>query len=220
VEDPGLSGCRHCFRAVGAKVRPFRWMRKAGFWSGPDTLDPRQADLRDAAHSSRCGGTMSLRRRLAWLDWARRSRTLIFEDDTTAISLPGRPSGMQDWIVRARSSKRAPSTKFCFPRFASPIWWCRPAWWTVCGGAVGQHAHAPLLDQPRSATSSPKDTSRGTSDACANCMRNGCRSFWRVPLTPAGLLDIPHVEAGLQTVGWLAQGVCAERAAEEAQKHE
>jgi GntR family transcriptional regulator/MocR family aminotransferase len=35
-----------------------------------------------------------------------------------------------------------------------------------------------------------------------------------------GLLEIPDVEAGLQTVGWLAQGIRAERAAEEAAKHE
>jgi GntR family transcriptional regulator/MocR family aminotransferase len=36
----------------------------------------------------------------------------------------------------------------------------------------------------------------------------------------AGLLEIPSVEAGLQTVGWLAPGISAERAAREAEKHE
>ena len=35
-----------------------------------------------------------------------------------------------------------------------------------------------------------------------------------------GLLEIPDVEAGLQTVGWLAPGIRAERAAEEAAKHD
>ena len=34
-----------------------------------------------------------------------------------------------------------------------------------------------------------------------------------------GLLEIPEVEAGLQTVGWLAPGIRAERAAEEAAKY-
>jgi GntR family transcriptional regulator/MocR family aminotransferase len=35
-----------------------------------------------------------------------------------------------------------------------------------------------------------------------------------------GLLEIPSVEAGLQTVGWLAPGIHADRAAEAAEKHE
>jgi GntR family transcriptional regulator/MocR family aminotransferase len=34
------------------------------------------------------------------------------------------------------------------------------------------------------------------------------------------LLEIPDVEAGLQTVGWLARGISAKQAAHEAAKHE
>ena len=35
-----------------------------------------------------------------------------------------------------------------------------------------------------------------------------------------GLLEIPDIEAGLQTVGWLAPGISADRAAEEAGRRE
>jgi GntR family transcriptional regulator/MocR family aminotransferase len=35
-----------------------------------------------------------------------------------------------------------------------------------------------------------------------------------------GLLEIPDIEAGLQTVGWLAPGINAQHAAVEAAKHE
>jgi len=35
----------------------------------------------------------------------------------------------------------------------------------------------------------------------------------------AGLLDVPNVEAGLRTVGWLQPGISAERAARAAAEH-
>jgi GntR family transcriptional regulator/MocR family aminotransferase len=35
----------------------------------------------------------------------------------------------------------------------------------------------------------------------------------------AGLLEVPNVEAGLRTVGWLRQGISAERAARAAAEH-
>ena len=82
MEEPGYPGAAIVFRAVGAKVCPVpvdaegldlelgrrRWRHAKLVYVTP-------------AHQFPLGVTMSLRRRLALLEWARRSRTLIFEDD-------------------------------------------------------------------------------------------------------------------------------------------
>jgi len=46
--------------------------------------------------------------------------------------------------------------------------------------------------------------------------RTACRISGIVSFQLSGLLEIPSVEAGLQTVGWLAPGIRADRAAEDA----
>ena len=91
--------------------------------------------------------------------------------------------------------------KFCFPRFAWRIWWCRPPWWIVLPPG-SRSACVMLLCSIRqcSATSSLRDISRATFAACASSTRNGWLCFWkrRAPGSE-GLLEIPKVEAGLQT---------------------
>src|SRR5256712_540233 len=82
MEEPGYPGAAIVFRAVGAIMRRVpvdsegldlrhgqrRWGRAKLIYVTP-------------AHQFPLGVTMSLRRRLALLEWARRTRTLIFEDD-------------------------------------------------------------------------------------------------------------------------------------------
>jgi GntR family transcriptional regulator/MocR family aminotransferase len=79
MEDPGYPGADIVFRAVGATVHPvpvddegldLEWGRH--HWTNATLL------YVTPAHQFPLGVTMSLRRRLALLEWARRSRTLIF----------------------------------------------------------------------------------------------------------------------------------------------
>jgi GntR family transcriptional regulator/MocR family aminotransferase len=93
VEEPGYPGAAIVFRAVGARLCPVpvdaeglsleegqrRWKRAKLVFLTP-------------AHQFPLGVTMSLRRRLALLEWARRSRALIFEDDyDSEYRYSGRP---------------------------------------------------------------------------------------------------------------------------------
>src|SRR6266478_8538598 len=93
MEEPGYPGAAVVFRAVGARICPVpvdaagvdldrglqRWKRARLAYVTP-------------AHQFPLGVTMSLRRRLALLEWARRSGTLIFEDDyDSEYRYSGRP---------------------------------------------------------------------------------------------------------------------------------
>src|SRR5207247_10348131 len=93
VEEPGYAGAAIVLRAVGARVCAVavdseglsleegkrRWKRAKLVFVTP-------------AHQFPLGVTMSLRRRLALLEWARRSRALIFEDDyDSEYRYAGRP---------------------------------------------------------------------------------------------------------------------------------
>ena len=79
MEDPGYIGAARAFAAVGASLSRVPLDREGM------TVPGRSRDARLAyvtpAHQFPMGMTMSLTRRLALLDWARRTGALIFEDD-------------------------------------------------------------------------------------------------------------------------------------------
>ena len=225
VEDPGYPGADIVFRAVGAKVRHVpvdaegldlewgqrRWVRAKLIYVTP-------------AHQFPLGVTMSLRRRLALLEWARRSRTLIFEDDyDSEYRYQGRPIPALQGLDRAGAVIYAGTfNEVLFPAL-------RLAYLVVPPGMVDRFAaaqsvsmrHAPLLDQAALCDF----ITEGHFARHIRRMRELYSERLAVFLEAsrsrlAGLLEIPEVEAGLQTVGWLARGIRAERAAKEAAKHE
>src|SRR3989442_10754329 len=93
MEEPGYPGAAIVFRAVGAIIRLVP--------VDSEGLDLRHGQRRwgrgkliyvTPAHQFPLGVTMSLRRRLALLEWARRTPTLIFEDDyDSEYRYSGRP---------------------------------------------------------------------------------------------------------------------------------
>lgn len=225
VEDPGYKGANIVFRAVGAKVHPVpvdaegldlewgrrRWTRAKLIYVTP-------------AHQFPLGVTMSLRRRLALLEWARRSRTLIFEDDyDSEFRYQGRPIPALQGLDRAGVVIYAGTfNEVLFPAL-------RLAYLVVPSGMVDRFAaaqsvsmrHAPLLDQAALCDF----ITEGHFARHIRRMRELYSERLSVFLEASrsrlgGLLEIPDIEAGLQTVGWLACGIGAERAAEEAAKHD
>jgi len=82
VEDPGYLGARSAFRAAGACVVPLPVDVE-----GADTNDVRPVRRRvrlafvTPSHQYPLGVTMTLERRLALLEWARRQDAFILEDD-------------------------------------------------------------------------------------------------------------------------------------------
>jgi GntR family transcriptional regulator/MocR family aminotransferase len=221
VEDPGYPGASIVFRAVGARIRPVRIDSE-----GLD-LEYGQKRWPDAkliyvtpAHQFPLGVTMSLRRRLALLEWARRSRTLIFEDDyDSEYRYQGRPIPALQGLDRSGVVIYSGTfNEVLFPAL-------RLAYLVVPPGMVDRFAaaqsvsmrYAPLLDQAALCDF----ITEGHFARHIRRMRELYAERLAVFLEASssrldGLLEIPEVEAGLQTVGWLAPGIRAERAAEQA----
>ena len=198
--------------AVGAKVRPvpvdaegldLEWGQRR--WASAKLV------YVTPAHQFPLGVTMSLRRRLALLEWARRSRTLIFEDDyDSEYRYQGRPIPALQGLDRAGVVIYAGTfNEVLFPAL-------RLAYLVVPPGMVDRFAaaqsvsmrHAPLLDQAALCDF----ITEGHFARHIRRMRELYSERLAVFLESSrsrlgGLLEIPDVEAGLQTVGWLAPGI-------------
>jgi GntR family transcriptional regulator/MocR family aminotransferase len=225
VEEPGYPGASIVFRAVGARVCPVavdsegldlnsgrrRWKRGRLAYVTP-------------AHQFPLGVTMSLRRRLELLDWARRSHTMVFEDDyDSEYRYSGRPIPALQGLDRAGVVIFAGSfNEVLFPAL-------RLAYLVVPPGLVDVFAaaqsasmrHAPLIDQAILCDF----IAEGHFARHIRRMRELYAERLAVLLESAGqrlsgLLEISHVEAGLQTVGWLTCGMSANQAAAAAAKRE
>jgi GntR family transcriptional regulator/MocR family aminotransferase len=223
VEEPGYPGARIMFKAVGARLCPV-----TVDWEGL-SLEEAQRRWKRAklvfvtpAHQFPLGVTMSLRRRLALLEWARRSRALIFEDDyDSEYRYAGRPIPAMQGLDQADVVIFTGSfNEVLFPAL-------RLAYMVVPSGMVDRFAaaqsvslrHAPLLDQAILCDF----ITEGHFARHIRRMRELYAERLGVLLESAkenlgGLLEIPAVEAGLQTVGWLQRGISAVRAAAEAAK--
>jgi len=221
LEEPGYPGAAIVFRAVGGKICPvpvdgegFDVERGEERWPDPKLI------YTTPAHQFPLGMTMSLRRRLALLDSARRSHSLIFEDDyDSEYRYSGRPVPALQGLDRTGSVIYAGSfNEVLFPAL-------RLAYLVVPTNMVDRFAaaqsigmrYAPLLDQAVLCDF----IQEGHLGRHLRRMRElyAERLAALIELTRenlAGLLEISSVEAGLQTVAWLARGINAERAARKA----
>jgi len=225
VEEPGYPGAAIVFHAAGAKIFPVP--------VDSEGLDPELGERKwgrakliyvTPAHQFPLGVTMSLRRRLALLEWARRSRTLIFEDDyDSEYRYSGRPIPALQGLDRAGSIIFAGSfNEVLFPAL-------RLAYLIVPSGMVDRFAaaqsvsmrHAPMIDQAVLCDF----ITEGHFARHIRRMRELYAERLSVFLDCArrrldGMLEVPDVEAGLQTVGWLQSGISGDRAAEAAAKND
>jgi GntR family transcriptional regulator/MocR family aminotransferase len=218
MEEPGYPGASVVFRAVGAKICPVpvddeglamergirRWRRARLVYVTP-------------AHQFPLGVTMSLRRRLALLEWARRSGTLIFEDDyDSEYRYSGRPIPALQGLDRSGVVIFAGSfSAVLFPALRLGYLVVPAEMVDVFAAAesVSTH-HPPLLEQAVLCDF----IAEGHFARHIRRMRELYAERLAVLLEGAreklsGLLEISGVEAGLQTVGWLKSGIGAERAA-------
>ena len=167
---------------------------------------------------------MTLRRRLALLDWARVSGTLIFEDDyDSEYRYSGRPVPALQGLDRAGVVIFAGSfSAVLFPALRLGYLVVPPDMVDVFAAAesVSTH-HPPLLEQAVLCDFI-------TDGHFARHIRR-MRELYAERLTVllegareklSSVLDISTVEAGLQTVGWLKNGMTAERAAVRAADHQ
>jgi len=227
MEEPGYPGAAVVFRAVGAKICPVPVDSEGLNLEAGQRRWPQQRPrviYVTPAHQFPLGVTMSLRRRLSLLEWARRSRTIIFEDDyDSEYRYSGRPIPALQGLDRAAVVIFAGSfTDVLFPAL-------RLAYLVVPSDMVDVFAaaesvsthHPPLIDQAILC-----DFIReGHFARHVRRMRELYAERLSVLVESArerlsGLLEIPEVEAGLRTVAWLRGGILAERAARAAAEYD
>jgi GntR family transcriptional regulator / MocR family aminotransferase len=218
MEEPGYPGAAVVFHAMGAKICPVavdtegldfefglrRWKRARLVYVTP-------------AHQFPLGVTMSLRRRLAMLEWARRSGTLIFEDDyDSEYRYSGRPIPAMQGLDRSGVVIFAGSfSAVLFPALRLGYMVVPTEMVDVFAAAesVSTH-HPPLLEQAVLCDF----ISEGHFARHIRRMRETYAERLGVLLECArerleGALAISDIEAGLQTVGWLKGRMNAESVA-------
>jgi len=170
------------------------------------------------------GVTMSLRRRLALLDWAQRSHTLVFEDDyDSEYRYAGRPIPALQGLDRSGTVIFAGSfNEVLFPALRLAYLVAPPSLVDVFAAAQSASMrHAPLIDQAILCDFIVE----GHFARHIRRMRELYAERLDALLEAAGhrlsgLLEISKIEAGLQTVGWLKRGSSAIRAAAVAARHD
>ena len=218
MEEPGYPGAAAVLRANGARI--------CGVPVDAEGLDLERGSRRwprpklvyvTPAHQFPLGVTMSLRRRLALLEWARTAGVLIFEDDyDSEYRYSGRPVPALQGLDRAGVVIFGGSfSAVMFPAMRLGYLVVPSEMVDVFAAAqsVSTH-HPPLLGQAVLC-----DFIReGHFARHIRRMREVYAERLGVLLKAAhekleGLIDISSVEAGLQTVGWLKRGVAAEAVA-------
>jgi GntR family transcriptional regulator/MocR family aminotransferase len=216
MENPGYVGATHVFEALGANV-----VRIAVDAEGMIVDDAALSGARlvyvTPAHQFPLGVGMSLSRRLALLEWARRSGAVIVEDDyDSEYRYAGRPvPALQGLDRHGQVVYTGSFSKVLFPSL-------RLGYLVVPGDLVDRvaatqsvtHRHATLLEQ---AVLSDFMVG-GHFGRHLRRMREIYAERLQVLLECAGerlagLLEIAGVEAGLQTAGWLGEGIDGEAAA-------
>src|ERR1700758_275939 len=225
MEEPGYPGAAVVFRALGARIcgvpvdaEGLDLTRGLQKWKGARLV------YVTPAHQYPLGVSMSLRRRLALLEWARRSGTLIFEDDyDSEYRYSGRPAPALQGLDRSGVVIFAGSfSAVLFPALRLGYLVVPDEMVDVFAAAesVSTH-HPPLLEQAILCDFI-------TEGHFARHIRR-MRELYAERLTVllesaremlADVLEISTVEAGLQTVGWLKRGIRAERVGELAAKRD
>jgi GntR family transcriptional regulator / MocR family aminotransferase len=222
MENPGYTGAALAFQAYGAKIVACD-LDDEGVRL--EQLPRRGVRLLyiTPAHQFPLGTTMSVARRLQILEWARKSASVIFEDDyDSEFRFSGRPIPALQGLDRHGLVLYAGSfSKVLFPglRLGYVV---LPADLVSAFEAAKSltSRHSPILDQV----------------VLSEFIRDGyfarhirrMRQLYGERLSIlletagrhlAGLLTISDVEAGLQTVGWLCGGLIGESVAAAASRH-
>jgi GntR family transcriptional regulator / MocR family aminotransferase len=216
MEDPGYIGAAFVFAAAGARVVPIS-LDDEGMRIERARLRAARLVYVTPGHQFPTGITMSLQRRLQLLEWARESSAYVLEDDYDGeYRYSGRPvpslQGLdkQGWVVFTSSL-----SKVLFPSI-------RLGYLVMPAGLIDRlaailsitHRHAPVLEQAILCDF----IEEGHFGRHLRRMREiyserhaTLRECARRQL--AGLLEISDVEAGLQTSGWLCEGLDGESCA-------
>lgn len=216
VENPGYVGATLAFEAAGARVLA-AGVDEQGIAIGDPRLTSAKLAYVTPAHQFPLGIAMTLARRLEVIEWASRNGALVLEDDyDSEYRYAGRPLPALQGIDRHGVVLYAGSfSKVLFPSL-------RLGYLVVPPDLVERveaiksltNRHAPLLDQvvlcDFIAQGHFGRHLRRTREVYASRLGELLR---RARAELRGLVEVSEVEAGLQTVGWLARGIGEDAAA-------
>jgi len=215
LENPGYIGAAMVFESVGAKISSMP-VDEEGMQLRAPALRGARLVYVTPGHQFPLGISMSLPRRLQLLEWARQSGALLFEDDyDSEYRYSGRPVPALQGLDRNGSVLFAGSfSKVLFPSLRLGYLVIPPDLMDYFAAAKSiTTRHAQLLDQAALCDF----ITEGHFGRHLRRMRGVYAERLAVLLRSArgrlaGLLEISSVEAGLQTVGWLREGISGESA--------
>lgn len=219
VEEPGYPGAAMAFEALGAKICEVPVDSEGMGVPGPRARKAKLVYV-TPGHQFPVGTTMSLARRLQLLEWARRSRALIFEDDyDSEFRYAGRPiPALQGLDQHGLVLFAGSFSKVLFPALRLGYLVLPPDLvdsFAAAKSVLNRHA-APFeqtvlcdfINQGHFGRHLRR-TREVYAERLSILMENARKKL-------AGLLELSSVEAGLQTVGWLRQAIDGAAAAQAA----
>jgi GntR family transcriptional regulator / MocR family aminotransferase len=215
MEDPGYIGAHRLFEALGAKISAVR-LDNEGMQVSSQHLRHARLVYVTPSHQFPLGTAMSLPRRLKLLEWARKSGALIFEDDYDSeyrYSGPPIPA-LQGFDRHGLVIFAGSFSKVLFPSLRLGYLVIPQDLIRLFTSAISLTARHATLPQQAVLFDF---IAEGHFGRHLRRMREIYAERLSVLLEGAreklaGLLEISNVEAGLQTVGWLREGIAAESA--------
>jgi GntR family transcriptional regulator/MocR family aminotransferase len=212
MEDPGYDGATRVFEAHGATISSMSIDTDGAIVPRLGTGQAKLAYL-TPAHQFPLGVSMSISRRLEFLDWARKTGTLLFEDDyDSEYRYSGHPLPALQGLDRHSSVLFAGTfSKVLFPSLRLGYLVSPPDLVDRFNAAKSLSSrHAPLLEQAALCDFITEGHFARHIRRMREVYAERLSILWESCADRlTGLLDVSRVEAGLQTVGWLRAGIDA-----------
>jgi GntR family transcriptional regulator/MocR family aminotransferase len=206
MENPGYDGATRVFEAYGVTICSMPVDAEGAVPPPPSVQDVRLAYL-TPAHQFPLGVNMSISRRLAFLDWARRSGALIFEDDyDSEYRYSGRPvPALQGLDSHGSVLFAGTFSKVLFPSLRLAYLVSPPDLVDRFYAAKSLSSrHAPVLEQAVLCDFITEGHFARHIRRMREVYAERLSILWdSCAQRLTGLMDVSRVEAGLQTVGWL-----------------